>query len=930
MNSFPDLNLKNLISKMMNKNLNLPCIGKLLLYTSLTTSLLFSVQPVSAQVNYNDVSAEEPSETIFVGPMSKQANPPDPSTHPLLGPGWTYNSTFSDEFDIGPLNTTTKWQKTYIWGNTHENHLNYNRTDAANHIMYTDPLGNKCLRLVTRRENFTAAVYSYKPNDELLIDGRKNYRTFEYTTGMINSLQPINTLYGFIEIRCKIPKARYQIADFWLYNSSGDPTGKFINEIDVFETDNGTDWNLTTHTNEGGEVNPFYHHHKFIKAVDNSSFCDDYNTYAIKWEPNKLIYYLNNKVVRVVRDHIANHRLNILATLELESGLKGQNGRGQVSDALAPGAENYYDIDYIRVYHRVDYSKPIPLYTLNDVKAPSVDYPVNVKFGLPIILNAVESFSTDNNYTLSVQRCNDGGGLLGVEAKKTLTVPEKANLERIDIKNFCQSNGLTLVNNAWYKVKLSSGNTSPIIENVQYFLTSTCTNNVQFLINGQNMVSPQPCVVSYDAGFPKILMDASKSQHCDGQYFVSIENSDVNATRQGGEVMGWLTSSEIASIGKLDLFSFASSRGLTLQYGKYYLVKLASGSPSVSLTKLLYIKPAINIIDISINSNPGDAYGNVKLSYTNYQPPVFLEGYKCKTSYNIPKPYLLSMRLSNSVYGDVGPEITDWFSSAEIAHKDLRAWATSKGLAIEYGKFYKVQVATNYPFTQKALLLELSACTNKSDFDIEGQHRTDMTAVNIPLNGPVRLNAWTSVSCNPSRYYFLGVQQCDASGYTGIGAGVPPLPNQDWLSDDATDYMGNPYIDNLGSYDIRKFAASYGLTLSAGNYYRISLCTGGNFDCHFAVIYMKLTHRPTGIEEEHVNEITLYPNPANESLSLDAPGRQKELSVKVFDLQGRIVQEHRMNVGENSMNVSELHPGMYILEIINGDKVYRERVQIVH
>ncbi|MBI1743385.1 hypothetical protein HYR54_10035 [Candidatus Acetothermia bacterium] len=176
------------------------------------------------QTEHHVFVEEKPEGEVFLEPMVKPVNPISPSSHPLLGSGWAPDNDHSDEFNSLTLDTS-KWIVDYGWANTFTHHLAYNRTcdvlSCVNHQFYTGS-GNGYLRLVTQKENYSGKVVDYVNSDEILSDGRPNYRMFEYTSAMIRSKTLISR-YGFIEIRARIPNSRYVIADFWLFNSNSNP-----------------------------------------------------------------------------------------------------------------------------------------------------------------------------------------------------------------------------------------------------------------------------------------------------------------------------------------------------------------------------------------------------------------------------------------------------------------------------------------------------------------------------------------------------------------------------------------------------------------------------------------------------------------------------------------------------------------------------------
>jgi hypothetical protein len=71
----------------------------------------------------------------------------------------------------------------------------------------------------------------------------------------------------------------------------------------------------------------------------------------------------------------------------------------------------------------------------------------------------------------------------------------------------------------YYRIKLAG---SPWTEVSQYIYTGTCTNTVNFKINGQNTTAwPSAINISYNSGKPRIISDASGVISCDNSYVLS-------------------------------------------------------------------------------------------------------------------------------------------------------------------------------------------------------------------------------------------------------------------------------------------------------------------------------------------------------------------------------------------------------------------------
>lgn len=64
------------------------------------------------------------------------------------------------------------------------------------------------------------------------------------------------------------------------------------------------------------------------------------------------------------------------------------------------------------------------------------------------------------------------------------------------------------------------------------------------------------------------------------------------------------------------------------------------------------------------------------------------------------------------------------------------------------------------------------------------------------------------------------------------------------------------------------------------------------------------------------NDVLIYPNPTSKDITISYSGNQQLVSVKVVDLNGKIVRLHKFDSGfQNTINLSNLSSGMYFLQI---------------
>ena len=92
------------------------------------------------------------------------------------------------------------------------------------------------------------------------------------------------------------------------------------------------------------------------------------------------------------------------------------------------------------------------------------------------------------------------------------------------------------------------------------------------------------------------------------------------------------------------------------------------------------------------------------------------------------------------------------------------------------------------------------------------------------------------------------------------------------------------------------------------NNYNWSITDGG-LDC------------TTSIDEESIIEISLYPNPVSDVLNIR--GNTTELSIVIYNILGKQVMRSRIF---NSLDVSSLNYGIYLVELSNGQKTTRRKL----
>lgn len=144
------------------------------------------------------------------------------------------------------------------------------------------------------------------------------------------------------------------------------------------------------------------------------------------------------------------------------------------------------------------------------------------------------------------------------------------------------------------------------------------------------------------------------------------------------------------------------------------------------------------------------------------------------------------------------------------------------------------------------------------------------------------------------------------------------------LIDDVTAYSGAPLGDYTYTVTRNGAEIASGLTETA---FMDTYVPGGTNEYCVKVVYKEGTSEPactsiTGINENMIGKIKVYPNPAKDNLTIECP---EEISkVEMFDVLGRIALSNE-NVSNATVDISSLNNGVYFLIIhtASGNGEYR-------
>lgn len=176
-------------------------------------------------------------------------------------------------------------------------------------------------------------------------------KRYEYTSGWVETTPMNSTQYGYIEARIKLP---YRASTstmkwgfwpaFWTYIGDGtNPTNHA--EIDIFEI-YGSNPNNLVETNAHtcyADDNPNCIEHYLVKHLLPNFTYTEWHTYAIEWNQNKIIWYIDGVAIRALYNHGIIDPVRIILNMAVQKNSRYHPPKDN------PFTEYMY-VDYVRVY----------------------------------------------------------------------------------------------------------------------------------------------------------------------------------------------------------------------------------------------------------------------------------------------------------------------------------------------------------------------------------------------------------------------------------------------------------------------------------------------------------------------------------------------------------------------------------------------------
>jgi beta-glucanase (GH16 family) len=867
----------------------------------------------------------------------------------LTKTGWTLESNVSDEFNslvFNGLKINGKWKKDYQWGNNFNFQWANTETDNSMHSIYYEG-SNGFLRLEAANEESTMKNIGYNPDDDdMLGDGRKNKRKNPYTISMISSVNKI-PVHGYYEIRCKIPRSRYQIADFW-FQSAGNG---YYDELDLFETDNGTNWHVSKHFDPTTGGDNMYTSSKEINPR-NEFYSDDFHTYAFKWEPDRISIYFDNELVHIFTDNLIQNEMTIFANVSIEEF------RGYMTDHIYP---NYFDIDYIRVYKPTNsYNPNMVKFSVNgelkDLNNPTV--PIDVESNQPVIINAnlTESYSSGLDYSVKVDLKN-GSTYTNVIPQTYLSSQQSISIHNFDLYNYCKNihpNNYTIQSGNIYRVTLFAGLGFMEVSDDIHIYVSSCSNDVDFSINGESRENLNPVEINPSYTTPEIILNASNTVSCSNQYWISIQPCYENGTGYSTEVGGWLSQTYID---QLDYFNvrnyFINVHSYNIDFNKYYRLKLATGNGWSEKVIIIHINPIIQYPNYNINGEYRTNFSPINIKYINKIPPI---NFSLLPSQNNMPNYSISVQECDQNGNDIGSEIVVTPSASYVPRLksiDLRyIYNSTNPQLFDYDKYYKIRLKIPGTSYQKEVVIYIEPCTCNPAFNVNWNYSSTYKSQNSWPN-TVTINEeelefsswkansdyshdWINISCD--NYYKVTFEQCNSSG---VPNGTWQINRETSNNDDCTNPDKWCFPRSFGYLNFTDlYEETFSQQLPDNQYYLVTVqtCQGSNASVDKMKIYYNDPNRRMSDDEaidnlELTEQLQIYPNPSSTIFNISYQfDEESTASILIYNAMGQLVYTNDLNTQKDFMQIRKEEigaAGVYTCIIsVNGKKQKTQKLII--
>lgn len=112
--------------------------------------------------------------------------------------------------------------------------------------------------------------------------------------------------------------------------------------------------------------------------------------------------------------------------------------------------------------------------------------------------------------------------------------------------------------------------------------------------------------------------------------------------------------------------------------------------------------------------------------------------------------------------------------------------------------------------------------------------------------------------------------------------------------------------------------------------------TGGGFENAVSVFDNELWARimnldcTVGVNETGIEDVKVYPNPAQNTVTITLPANAIKTTVEILTMQGQLVKNFMIGGGNQHLDISGLANGMYVLTITTGNRTVKQRLVVLN
>jgi beta-glucanase (GH16 family) len=287
----------------------------------------YSYQVVSFS---NDGRFSPKSAAVNVNTGGAAAQPVNDDPAPTRGSSVPagYSLVFSDEFNGGSVDSS-KWNTRYRWGpnwiinNEQQYYVDTLNNPSFGHSPFEFGGGNMTINAIRTPGHLWGSANSQP-----------------WLSGALTTFGKFKMRYGYVEMRARLPAGQGLWPAFWLLHQHDHDRRP---EIDVVEM-------------LGGNPNTVYQTYHYYDnytlrstpsfTVNNANYSSGFHTYGMKWEPGRIIWYVDGQETNRFEDgNVSWEEMYILVNLAV-GGAWGGNADGNTP------SPSRFTIDYIRAYQQ--------------------------------------------------------------------------------------------------------------------------------------------------------------------------------------------------------------------------------------------------------------------------------------------------------------------------------------------------------------------------------------------------------------------------------------------------------------------------------------------------------------------------------------------------------------------------------------------------